>query len=78
MVDLNEIQEIIRTECDINSKISGDSKLSEILDSISMLTLVTQIENKYEIEIDDSMLETPPETVNELISLLNTFIQENK
>ena len=66
------LEEILRDHCEISTdKVNMDSHLfSDLeLDSMALLTMVTEIENCFQIFLNEDP-DNPPQTVKEIIDLV--------
>lgn len=75
----NKIVCILQEQCEIEvENIHKDLDLQKdlALDSIGLLTLATEIENHWELYLDED--EEPPQTIGELVFLVQTRLEEKK
>ena len=75
---LSYLKELLKTKCSVEGPVYLDDHLSENLhlDSMGLLTLATEIENHYEIFLQEQ--ETPPETIGDVIDLILLRLKEKK
>ena len=68
---LNAVADILRQECKIERDILPDTRLAEDLelDSVGMLTLAVEVENRYQLILEDDV-ENPPRTVRDVVLLV--------
>ncbi|MFZ8932818.1 MAG: phosphopantetheine-binding protein [Bacteriovoracaceae bacterium] len=66
-----DIAQILKQDCFIETPIKYETKIQELeLDSIALLTLISSIENKHKIILDETLFEPRPETINDFIQLI--------
>ncbi|MDD0852928.1 phosphopantetheine-binding protein [Halobacteriovorax sp. GB3] len=72
----NIVEKILKNECLVDSslEISKQSKLIDdlFLDSINQLTLLSSLENHFQMVIEDTF--DPPQTVGDIVSLIKKSI----
>lgn len=72
----NIVENILRNECHVESsfKITVQTKLVDdlFLDSINQLTLLSSLENHFQMVIEDSF--DPPQTVGDIVNLIKKTI----
>lgn len=74
----NEIVRILHEQCEIETnKIDKKLDLQKDLglDSVGLLTLATEIENHWELYLDETP-EDPPQTIEDLVDLIDIRLQE--
>ena len=72
----NIVEKILKSECLVDSslEISKQSKLVDdlFLDSINQLTLLSSLENHFQMVIEDTF--DPPQTVGDIVGLIKKSI----
>ncbi len=74
------VSQILHEDCHIpHETITLESRLQEDLglDSVGLMTLALEIENHWELILEESS-ESPPETVSQIIDLISIRLQEQK
>ena len=74
---LQAVVETLRGPCGVKGAIAGESTLMEELGlgSMGMLALAVELENRFRVKLGEEP-EHPPETVNELVHLLEMRLNE--
>ncbi len=66
-----DIVKILKIDCNIDTPVEITTKIQDLeLDSIALLTLISSLENKYQIILDESRFNPNPETINDFINLI--------
>lgn len=70
-----EVRNVLARSCGVIFPISEESRLAEDLqlDSVGLLSLAVNLENQYRIRISDDPT-TPPQTVGDVLDLLQTAL----
>lgn len=74
----SEVIRILREFCGLDDKpVEGHHRLQEELglDSVQLLSLALEVENKFQIMLDESP-ESPPRTVNDVVDLVAQRLAE--
>ncbi|WP_372368472.1 acyl carrier protein [Candidatus Uabimicrobium sp. HlEnr_7] len=74
----NEIVRILQEQCEIettNIDKNLDLQKDLGLDSVGLLTLATEIENHWELYLNETP-EDPPQTIEDLVNLIDVRLQE--
>ena len=76
---LAEVVKVLRGPCGIDQEIGEASRLGEDLklDSVGLLSLAINLENHYRVRLPDSS-EQPPETVGDIVDLLQQTLPSDK
>ena len=60
-----------------SAELDGDSKLEDIVDSITFVNIVVDIEDEFDFEFEDDMLIVSKfETVNDFINYVLSLVEE--
>jgi len=73
MTTLQVIEKVLREHCRVTATVTPDTKLLEDLglDSVGLLTLLTELENHYQTVLQEDF-SNPPATVGELAQWLDS------
>lgn len=73
------VEQVLRGPCGVRAEITAESRLAEDLhlDSMGMLALAVGLENRYRVRLEENP-EQPPETVSEVVALLERRVKEKE
>ncbi len=72
-----DIKEVLIQDCHVEQEIQENSTIEDLsLDSISLLTLITTLENKYEIILDETQFDPQPKTLGDIVQLVQKAIED--
>ncbi|RME01003.1 MAG: acyl carrier protein [Deltaproteobacteria bacterium] len=74
---LSEVGKILQEACGVRGPITSETRLAEdlALDSVGLLTLALEVENRYELFLEEDPLD-PPQTVGDLVELVERRLAE--
>ncbi|RME55660.1 MAG: acyl carrier protein [Deltaproteobacteria bacterium] len=73
----SEVGKILQEACGVRGPITHETRLAEdlALDSVGLLTLALEVENRYELFLEEDPLD-PPRTVGDLVELVERRLAE--
>jgi acyl carrier protein len=76
---LQEVTGVLRGPCGVLPEIRESSRLAEDLqlDSVGLLALALNLEKRFQVRLPDNP-ETPPQTVGDLLDLLESVLKKGQ
>ena len=75
---MNVIREVLREQCDVDPQLVNESARLQAdlnLDSVGLLSLALELENRFEIYLGEDT-SNPPQTVGDVLELLIIRLEE--